>query len=77
MAAISAGALAIASFLLVRQARLQGSLDASAVEARADLTLAARISYAEAGGFVQAYEQRHTPAVLVFPGGRAVPSIRS
>jgi signal transduction histidine kinase len=75
VAAISAGALAIASFLLVRQARLQGSLDASAVEARADLTLAARISYAEASGFVQAYElHRHTPAVLVFPERPAVPS---
>ena len=74
VAAISAGALAIASFVLVRQARLQGSLDASAVEARADLRLAARISYAEAGAFVRAYEQRHTHAVLIFPERRAVPS---
>lgn len=76
VAAISAGALAVASFLLVRQARLQGSLAASAVEARQDLRLAASISYPEAGGFVRAYEQRHTHAVLVFPAGRAVPSNR-
>ncbi len=74
VAAISAGALAIASFLLVRQARLQGSLDASAVAARQDLVLAAKISYPEAGAFVRAYEQRHTHAVLIFPGHRKVPS---
>jgi two-component system sensor histidine kinase MtrB len=74
VAAISAGALAVASFLLVRQARLQGSLAASAVEARQDLKLAARISYPEAGAFVRAYEQRRIHAVLVFPGGRAVSS---
>ena len=74
VAAISAGALAVASFLLVRQARLQGSLAASAVEARQDLRLAASISFPEASGFVRAYEQRHTHAVLVFPGNREVPS---
>ena len=74
VAAISAGALAIASFLLVRQARLQGSLNARAVEAKQDLLLAASIRYPEAGGFVPAYEQRDTHAVLVFPRDRAVPS---
>ncbi|HEX6931256.1 MAG TPA: HAMP domain-containing sensor histidine kinase [Streptosporangiaceae bacterium] len=74
VAAVSAGALAVASFLLVRQARLQGSLAASAVEARADLRLAASIGSREAGVFVRAYEQRHTHAVLVFPADRAVPS---
>ena len=72
VAAVSAGALAVASYLLVRQARLQGSLATSAIEARQDLDLAATISYREAGGFVRAYEQRGTHAVLIFPEGRRV-----
>src|SRR5258707_10732454 len=65
VAAVSAGALAVASYLLVRQARLQGSLTTSAVEAREDLNLAATITYPEAGGFVRAYEQRGTHVVLI------------
>ncbi len=74
VAAVSAGVLAVASFLLVRQARLEGSLNASAAQAREDLNLAAAISYqAATGGFAQAYEQRDTHAVLIFPAGR-VPS---
>jgi two-component system sensor histidine kinase MtrB len=72
VAAVSAGALAVASYLLVRQARLQGSLTTNAVEARQDLNLAATITYREAGGFVRAYEQRGTHAVLIFSGGRRV-----
>src|SRR6266516_2995386 len=72
VAAVSAGALAVASYLLVRQARLQGSLATNAVEARQDLNLAAAVTYREAGGFVRAYEQRGTHAVLIFPGGRRV-----
>jgi signal transduction histidine kinase len=74
VAAVSAGALAVASYLLVRQARLQGSLTASAAGAREDLNLAATITYREAGGFVRAYEQRGTHAVLIFSGGRRVVS---
>src|SRR5262245_3314187 len=74
VAAISAGALAIASFLLVRQARLQGSLNARGVEARQDLRLAASIRYSEASSFVRAYERPGTHAVLVFPGRNAIPS---
>jgi len=74
VAAVSAGALAVASYLLVRQARLQGSLTTSAVQAREDLNLAATITYPEAGSFVRAYEQRGTHAVLIFPGGRRVAS---
>jgi signal transduction histidine kinase len=71
VAAVSAGVLAVTSYLLVRQARLQGSLNASAAQAREDLNLAAAITYQEAvGGFAQAYEQRQTHAVLIFPGGR-------
>lgn len=74
VATVSAGALAVASYLLVRDARLQGSLTTSAAEAREDLNLAAAITYAEAGGFVRAYEQRGAHAVLIFPGGRRVAS---
>ena len=74
VAAISAGVLAVASYLLVRQARLEGSLSASSAQAREDLNLAAAITYPLAPGFVGAYEQRGTHAVLIFPGGRRVPS---
>jgi signal transduction histidine kinase len=74
VAAISAGVLAVASYLLVRQARLEGSLSASSAQAREDLNLAAAITYPLAPGFVSAYEQRGTHAVLIFPGGRRVPS---
>jgi hypothetical protein len=64
----------VASYLLVREARLDGSLTTSAAEAREDLNLAATITYQAAGDFVQAYEQRGTHAVLIFPGGRKVTS---
>jgi two-component system sensor histidine kinase MtrB len=74
VATVSAGALAVTSYLLVRQARLDGSLTASAAGAREDLNLAAAITYPEAGGFVRAYEQRGTHAVLIFPGDRRVAS---
>ncbi len=74
VAAVSAGALAVASYLLVRQARLDGSLTTSAVQAREDLNLAATITYPEAGGFVRAYEQRGSHAVLIFPDGGRVAS---
>ena len=74
VAAVSAGVLAVASYLLVQQARLQGSLSASSAQAREDLNLAATITYPLASDFVNAYEQRGTHAVLVFPGGLRVPS---
>jgi signal transduction histidine kinase len=74
VAAISAGTLAVTSYLLVRQARLQGSLTASAVQAREGLNLAAAITYPEASSFVRAYEQRGSHAVLIFPAGRRVAS---
>jgi two-component system sensor histidine kinase MtrB len=74
VAAVSAGALAVTSYLLVRQARLEGSLTSSAVQARQDLNLAATITYPEASGFVRAYEQRGSHAVLIFPAGRRVAS---
>jgi signal transduction histidine kinase len=74
MAAVSAGILAVASYLLVRQARLDGSLSASAAQATEDLNLAASITEPEAATFVQAYEQRGTHAVLIFPDGSSVAS---
>src|SRR5712691_10577740 len=74
VATISAGALAVASYLLVREARLDGSLTTSAAEAREDLNLAATITYQAAGDFVRAYEQRGTHAVLIFPDGGRVAS---
>jgi signal transduction histidine kinase len=76
VAAVSAGTLAVASYLLVRQARLQGSLTASQIQAREDLNLAATppITYPEAAGFIGAYEQRGAHAVLIFPGDRRVAS---
>jgi signal transduction histidine kinase len=80
VAAVSAGTLAVASYLLVRQARLQGSLNASEVQARQDLNLAenfcpaADIPCPEAAGFVGAYEQRGTHAVLILPDDRRVAS---
>jgi len=74
VAAVSAGALAAASYLLVRQARLDGSLSTSAVKAREDLNLAANISYSEGRSFVRAYEQRGTPAIFIFPGHPQIPS---
>jgi two-component system sensor histidine kinase MtrB len=74
VATVSAGILAVASYLLVRQARLQGSLTASAAQAREDLNLAATITYPVAASFVGAYEQRGTHAVLIFPAGRRVVS---
>jgi signal transduction histidine kinase len=74
VAAVSSGVLAVASYLLVQQARLQGSLSASSAQAREDLNLAATITYPLAPDFVNAYEQRGTHAVLVFPSGLRVPS---
>jgi len=70
VAAVSAGALALASYLLVRQARLQASVTTSAAQAKEDLNLAAAITYRTARNshFVHQYEQRGAHAVLIFPG---------
>ncbi|MBO0692601.1 MAG: HAMP domain-containing histidine kinase, partial [Acidimicrobiaceae bacterium] len=73
VAAVSAGALAISSYYLVRQSRLQDSLDRAHVEARVDLGLAGGIHFAsgtpDPTQFVQGYELRNVHAVLRFPGG--------
>jgi two-component system, OmpR family, sensor histidine kinase MtrB len=74
VAAVSAGSLAVASYLLVRQARLDGSLATSAVEARQDLNLATSIAERDAAGFIQAYERRGTHALLIFPQGQRAAS---
>jgi two-component system sensor histidine kinase MtrB len=64
----------VASYLLVRQARFDGSLTASAIQARQDLNLATAITYREAGPIAQAYEEHGAHAVLTFPGRPAVVS---
>ena len=78
VAGLSAGALAVGSYFLVREARLQGSRDLAQAEARVDLNLAFGIKAAsdtlDPNGFVQGYEQRGVHVVLLFPGRRSVPS---
>ena len=80
VAALSAGVLAIASYLLVRDARLTDSLHASAFVARVDLNLAQDLApnaqTLAPGGFVQSYEREGsgTHVVLVFPGRAPVAS---
>ncbi len=76
IAGISAGALALGSYLLVRDARLDGSLDLARERARTDLRLATGITAREVtpGGFLQGYEQSGAHAVLTFPGRPAVAS---
>ena len=74
VAAVSAGALAAASYLLVRQARLHGSLATKTVQAKEDLILAASIPQREAGGFVSGYERLGAHAVMIFAGGGRVVS---
>src|SRR5260370_14063772 len=78
VAGISAGAQAVVSFFVVREARLQGSRDLAQAEARVDLNLAFGIKAAsdtlDPNGFVQGYEQRGVHVVLLFPGHRSVPS---
>lgn len=78
MAGMSAGALALGSYLLVRDARLQGSRDVAQAEARSDLNLAFGLKAAsgtlDPNGFVQGYEKLGVHAVLIFPG---LPSVAS
>jgi signal transduction histidine kinase len=71
VAAISAGALALGSFLLVRGARLRDSLDRAKTDAEFNLALAANLRQ-DAGlqAFVSNYEGRRIHAVLVSGGRR-------
>lgn len=78
VAAVSAGALAIGSYLLVRQARLNDSLSRAAVEARVDLGLAAGIRGSQStrylSGFIRQYERRQVHVVLAIAGRAAIVS---
>src|SRR6266516_3728151 len=79
VAAISAGALALGSFLLVRQARLRDSLVRAKTDAQFNLALAANLRQ-DAGlqAFVSNYEVRNVHAVLVSGNSRffSTPSFR-
>jgi signal transduction histidine kinase len=72
VAAVSAGVLAVASFVLVRQARLTDFLHAKAFETTVNLDLAQGLTPSQQtldpAGFVQSYERRGTHVVLAFPG---------
>jgi two-component system, OmpR family, sensor histidine kinase MtrB len=79
VAAASAGTLAVASYLLVRQARLDALLAVGQAETADDLRLADGITPTrdtlDPIRFVLSYQSlRGTPAVLVFPGHRPVAS---
>ena len=66
VAGIASGALALGSFLKVRQARLSGSLDAAKAEARFDLVLAQ--GFVQSGniqGLLQSFQQNRLNVVLV------------
>jgi len=66
VAGIASGALALGSFLKVRQARLSGSLDAAKAEARFDLVLAQ--GFVQSGNFqglLQSFQQNRLNVVLV------------
>lgn len=67
VAGISTGALALGSFLLVREARLRDSLQRAEREARFDLALAANLPQEgpDLQRFVASYERRGVHAVLV------------
>ncbi|MGH2573837.1 MAG: ATP-binding protein [Actinomycetota bacterium] len=68
VAGISAGSLALGSYLLVREARLRDSLDRAEEQTRFNLVLAQGASFGESEldprEFVSAYERRDVHAVL-------------
>jgi two-component system sensor histidine kinase MtrB len=79
VAAASAGTLAVASYVLVRQARIDGLLAIGKAEATDDLRLADGITPSpqtlDPNRFVYSYQSlRGTPAVLIFPRHRPVAS---
>ncbi len=79
VAATSAGVLAVASYLLVRQARLDALLAVGQAATTGDLRLADGITASQEtlnpNRFVHSYQSlRGTPAVLVFPGHQPVAS---
>jgi hypothetical protein len=79
VAAVSAGTLAVASYLLVQQARFSALLVVGQAETTDDLRLADGVTPTrdtlDPNRFVRSYQSlRGTPAVLVFPGHRPVAS---
>src|SRR5438093_3559776 len=71
MAGISAGALALGSFLLVRQSRLDESLDRAAATTRSRLTLAQGflpLDQVTIEGLRQGFRESDQPAVLIVDG---------
>jgi signal transduction histidine kinase len=68
VAGVSAGSLAVGSYLLVREARLRDSLDRAEEQTRFNLVLAQGASFGESEldprQFVSAYERRDVHAVL-------------
>jgi signal transduction histidine kinase len=80
VAGISAGALALGSFLLVRQTRLQDSLARAKRDATFNLKLAANVTPGSASlqSFVSSYEARDVHAILVSGAVRlySTPSFR-
>ncbi|HEY3209302.1 MAG TPA: HAMP domain-containing sensor histidine kinase [Actinomycetota bacterium] len=73
VAGIASGALALGSFLLVRQARLSDSLDAAKAEARFDLVLAPGLIQISPQNLLGSFRQNRVNIVLVTRGG-ALPS---
>ena len=79
VAAASAGTLAVVSYALVREARLDALLSVGQAETMEDLRLANGITPGpgtlDPNRFVYSYQLLHgTPTVLTFPGHRAVAS---
>lgn len=78
VAAVSAGALATGSYLLVRQSRLAESLSRARIEADVDLGLASglkpSLSPHYLASFARQYEERRVHVVLAFPGQAGVAS---
>jgi signal transduction histidine kinase len=80
VAGLSAGGLAAGSYLLVRQDRLQDSLNRAESEARLDLLLATGVDFAADGPvprqFLQGYESRGDHAVVLVGNQRLVSNLQ-
>jgi signal transduction histidine kinase len=75
IAGVSAGALALGSYLVVRQARLDDSVTRSLEQARLNLVVGAELLEQDGPAAVlEAYERRGTFETVLVADGRAVPS---
>lgn len=74
VAGVSSGILALGTYVLVRQARLQGSLNTAAEQARFSLVLAGGTDFerVDPASFVAGYEQFDFHAALVVGGERYI-----